>query len=155
MVSEGRVEISPEDAARLGIDQGDVVILKSRRGRIQTKVAKTERVRPGQAFMAFHWSDAPANLLTNPAVDPVAKIPEYKVTSIKAVLEVLERAARDNVFLAALAKNPAGVLKTYDLTPEHRDALAKGDISCIEKWVGPLDPRLQAWLRNRLAQEKW
>jgi hypothetical protein len=105
--------------------------------------------------MAFHWSDAPANMLTHSALDPVAKIPEYKVASIKAILDVLDRAARDNAFLAALADNPAGTLKDYDLTEEHRAALASGDISLIEHWVGALEPRLQSWLKHRLTQENW
>lgn len=105
--------------------------------------------------MPFHWSDAPANVLTNPVVDPLAKIPEYKVSSVNAVLAVLERAAKDNAFLSALVENPAGALKSYDLTPEHRAALAAGDISLIEKWIGPLDERLQIWLKDRLAKEEW
>jgi formate dehydrogenase (NADP+) alpha subunit len=153
LVPESRVEINPVDANRLGIEEGDVVSLSSRRGEVQTKVKKTHRVRPGYAFMAFHWGDAPANRLTNPALDPQAKIPEYKVSSVKAILTVLERAAEDNKFLAALAKNPAGVLESYDLTPEHRKALVNGDMASIEKWVGPLDGRLQAWLKVRLQQE--
>jgi formate dehydrogenase alpha subunit len=155
LVSESRVEISPQDADRFGIAQDDVVNLESRRGRIQTKVTRTHRVQPGQAFMAFHWRDAPANLLTNPAVDPVAKIPEFKVASIRAVLDVLERASRDNAFLRALIEHPAGVLDLYNLTPEHRAALSSGDIPSIERWVGPLEPRVREWLRQRLAQEKW
>lgn len=151
---ESLVEISPGDAAKLGIEEGDVISLSSRRGKVQTKARKTDRVRPGQAFMPFHWDDAPANVLTNPALDPLAKIPEYKVSSIKAILAVLERAAQDNEFLAALANNPAGTLSGYDLTPEHRAALAAGDISLIETWVGPLEERLRIWLQARLRQEK-
>jgi predicted molibdopterin-dependent oxidoreductase YjgC len=155
LAPEGCVEINPKDADGLGLESGDVVNLESRRGHIKTRVRKSERVNPGQAFMAFHWNDAPANVLTNPALDPVAKIPEYKVASIKAVLEVLDRAVRDNHFLAALASNPAGVLDDFDLTEEHRAALASGDISRIEQWVGPMDPRLRDWLKNRLMQEDW
>ena len=147
------VEISPVDAAQLGIVEGDSVSLTSRRGRIQTTAKTTNRVKPGQAFMPFHWREAPANLLTNPAVDPVAKIPEYKVCSIKAVLEVLERAANDNTFLSALANNPVGALKSYDLSPEHRAALAAGDLESIQEWVGAVDERLQRWIKARLAQE--
>ncbi len=153
LVPESRVEINPVDANRLGVVEGDVISLSSRRGEVQTRVKKTNRVRTGQAFMAFHWDDAPANRLTNPCFDPLAKIPEYKVSSVKAVLTVLERAAEDNKFLAALAENPAGMLKSYDLTPEHRKALVNGDIESIEKWLGPLEERLQVWLKTRLRQE--
>jgi len=153
LVPESRVEINPVDAHRLGVGEGDVISLSSRRGEVQTKAKKTHRVRPGQAFMAFHWGDAPVNRLTNPAFDPQAKIPEFKVSSVKAILTVLERAAEDNKFLAALAENPAGVLASYDLTPEHRKALVNGDIASLEKWVGPLEERLQVWLKVRLRQE--
>jgi len=103
--------------------------------------------------MAFHWREAPANRLTNPALDPQAKIPEFKVSSINAILTVLERAAEDNKFLTALVENPAGVLASYDLTPENRKALIEGDIASIEKWVGPLEERMQVWLKARLKQE--
>ena len=155
LAPESRVEISPTDAASLGMKDGDVIALSSRRGKVETKVKKSNRIRPGQAFMPFHWRDAPANVLTNPVVDPLAKIPEYKVSSVKAILAVLERAAEDNAFLSALAENPAGALKSYDLTPEHRAALVAGDISSIEKWIGPLEERLQVWLKDRLAKEEW
>ncbi len=151
---ESSVELSPTDAERLGIEEGDMVSVRSRRGQVHTKAKKTPRVRPGQAFMAFHWLDAPANLLTNPALDPVAKIPEYKVSSVRAILDVLERAAEDNAFIAALAENPAGALSSYDLTPEHREALLNADFNALEEWIGPLDDRLKIWLKHRLKQEK-
>jgi hypothetical protein len=105
--------------------------------------------------MAFHWGDAPANVLTNPVVDPVAKIPEFKVSSVRAILSVLEKAAQDNAFLAALAENPTKALESYNLTAAQRAALAAGDIVLIEKWLGPLEDRLKVWLKARLAQEKW
>ena len=150
---ESRVEINPLDADYLGIQDGDTISLRSRRGSVQTKARKTKRVNPGQAFMAFHWGEAPANRLTNPVFDPIAKIPEFKVSSVRAILTVLERAAEDNKFLAALAENPAGALESYDLTPEHREALVCQDIASLEKWVGPLDERLHVWLKARLEQE--
>jgi len=105
--------------------------------------------------MAFHWSEAPANMLTNAALDPNAKIPEYKVASVKAVLDVLNRAARDNMFLAALVNNPVGTLTNYHFTEKHHTALANGDIPIIEQWVGILERRLKDWLKTRLSQENW
>jgi formate dehydrogenase alpha subunit len=155
LAPESRVEISPVDAARLGIEEGDEVSLSSKRGKVWTKVRKSNRVSPGQAFMPFHWRDAPANVLTNPATDPLAKIPEYKVASVRAILAVIERASEDNHFLASLIENPVGALKSYTLTPEHRAALAAGDIESIEKWVGPLDVRVRVWVRSRLERESW
>ncbi len=153
LAADSRVEMNPDDTHRMGIEEGDMISLSSRRGEVQTRVKKTRRVPPGQAFMAFHWGDAPVNRLTITAFDPQAKIPEFKVSSVKAVLTVLERAAEDNKFLAALVENPAGVLSSFDLTPEHRKALASGDIEALEQWVGPLDKRLHAWLKVRLRQE--
>jgi formate dehydrogenase (NADP+) alpha subunit len=152
---EGCVELSTADIRRLGIHGGDVVTLHSPRGRLETKVRETASLRPGLAFMAFHWGDAPANLLTNPAADPLARIPEFKVSSVRAVLTVLERAAADSAFFAALAENPSEALQSFDLTPEERAALASGDITRLESLVGPLDERLKIWLRRRLEQEQW
>lgn len=80
---EGPVEINPRDAERLGVCEGDMVELISRRGRIKTKVKVTDRSPEGVAFMSFHFSESPVNMLTNPALDPTAKIPEYKVCAIR------------------------------------------------------------------------
>ena len=115
----------------------------------------TEELPPGVVFMPFHWREAAANILTNDALDPVAKIPEYKVSAVNAVLAVLDRAAQDNAFLARLAENPAEALKDYELTAEEKAALMSGDIRKIESWLGKLDERLRTWLMLRLSQEKW
>ena len=151
----GAVEIHPDDALKLGIVDGDMVALASERGKIEAPVHITDKTAPGLAFMAFHWKESPVNIVTNPAVDPAAKIPEFKVSAIKAVLAVLDRAAQDNAFLAKLAENPAEALKEYNLTPEEKAAIASGDIRKIESWVGKLDERLRKWLIARLQQEKW
>lgn len=151
----GLAEINPVDASRLGIWEDEMVSIMSERGKIEAGAHITEKSSPGLIFMSFHWNEAPANILTNPAVDPVAKIPEYKVCAIKPVLSVLDRAAQDNAFLAQLAENPAEALKNYELTDEERAALASGDIRKIESWTGKLDERLKTWLTARLAQEKW
>ena len=105
--------------------------------------------------MAFHWHESPVNALTNPALDPVAKIPEFKVSAVRAVLAVLDRAAQDNEFFARLASSPAEALREYNLTEKEKAALMSGDIRKIESWVGKLDERLKQWLIARLAQEKW
>ncbi len=55
----------------------------SRRGQIELGVRVTERIKPGIVFIPFHFAEAAANTLTNSAVDPVAKIPEYKVCAVK------------------------------------------------------------------------
>jgi len=109
LAPESRIEMNPVDTDRLGIEEGDLISLSSRRGEVQAKVRLT----------------------------------------------VLERSAEDNKFLAALAKNPAGALSSYGLTPAHRKALIHGDIASIENWVGPLEERLQIWLKARLRRENF
>ena len=80
---EGVVEINPEDASRLGIALGDRVRVSSRRGEVITKAKITEAVPPGVVFMTFHFSESAANIVTNPKLDPVSKIPEFKVAAVK------------------------------------------------------------------------
>jgi len=80
---ESLVEINPLDAEKLGIADGQVVKVTSRRGHVEAKACITSRSAPGSIFMNFHFSHAPVNLLTNPALDPTGKIPEYKVCAVK------------------------------------------------------------------------
>jgi len=152
---DGAVEMNPGDAAKLGLTQYDLVAIKSERGQLETKVNITEKSPPGVVFMPFHWREAAANRLTSNALDPVAKIPEYKVSAVNAVLAVLDRATKDNAFLAQLAENPAEALRDYNLTAEEKAALLSGDLRKIESRVGKLDERLKTWLMLRLSQEKW
>ncbi len=77
------VEIHPEDAAREGITEGATVEVSSRRGTIHANAVVTERSPRGTVFMAFHFHEGAANTLTNDAIDPIAKIPEYKVCAVK------------------------------------------------------------------------
>lgn len=76
---ESFVEVNPADAARLGIAHGETVRVYSRRGELRLKAVVTERVPVSTLFIPFHFAEAAANVLTNPVIDPVAKIPEYKV----------------------------------------------------------------------------
>ena len=77
------MEINPGDASALGIADGEVVKVISRRGEISAKAKVTEVSPAGVVSMNFHFAESPANMLTNPALDPVAKIPEYKVCAVK------------------------------------------------------------------------
>ncbi len=86
----GMIDIHPDDALKLGITEGDIVAVSSARGKIKTRAHITDKVAPGVTYMAFHWSEAPANILTNPALDPSAKIPEFKVSAVKAVLSAMD-----------------------------------------------------------------
>jgi len=80
---EAAVEINPEDASRLGINQGDKVKISSRRGEVIVKAKVTDSFAPGVVFMTFHFAESAANILTNPKLDPVSKIPELKVAAVK------------------------------------------------------------------------
>ncbi len=80
---EGYVEINPVDAERLGINNDDFARIVSRRGEVFTKAFVTDLVNPGTVFMSFHFMEANANVLTNPALDPICKIPEYKVCAVR------------------------------------------------------------------------
>jgi len=73
------VEIAPGDAADLGIADGDMVELSTRRGTLSAPASLTDRLPRGTLFMAFHFAEAAANLLTNSARDPQSGIPEFKV----------------------------------------------------------------------------
>jgi formate dehydrogenase alpha subunit len=75
----GYVEIHPDDAERLKISSGENVEVITRRGRVTTAARITSKIEKGWLFMPFHFREGPANMLTNDALDPTAKIPEYKV----------------------------------------------------------------------------
>ena len=83
LVSVGVVEIHPTDAEKLGAVEGDKLRISSRRGQIEIAAHLAERVAPGTVFLAFHYREAPANRLTIAALDPVARIPEFKVCAVK------------------------------------------------------------------------
>jgi predicted molibdopterin-dependent oxidoreductase YjgC len=80
---EELVEINPQDAKNLGIENGEFVDVTSRRGKVRVKARATEKSPAGVVFMTFHFSETPTNVLTNPALDPIAKIPELKVCAVK------------------------------------------------------------------------
>jgi len=79
----GYVDINPNDADAFKIKDGDTVILSSRRGEIEAPARLSSSVRPGTLFLPIHFGENPTNVLTNSeAVDPLAKIPEFKVSAV-------------------------------------------------------------------------
>ena len=82
-VDEPYVEINPKDAADKGVQQGQMVKVTSRRGEITLKAFITETVSQDVVFIPFHFAEAAANMLTNRALDPQAKIPELKVCAVR------------------------------------------------------------------------
>ena len=77
------VEMNPTDAKALGIAEGEMVQVISRRGEVTAEAKITPTSPPGVVCMSFHFAESPTNVLTNPAVDPIAKIPELKVCAVK------------------------------------------------------------------------
>ncbi|MCK9565144.1 MAG: formate dehydrogenase subunit alpha [Methanothrix sp.] len=80
---EEAIEISPADAKELGVEDGETVLVSSRRGVVRTKARVTDKSLRGVAFMSFHYPEVLTNLLTNAALDPQAKTPEYKACAIR------------------------------------------------------------------------
>jgi formate dehydrogenase major subunit/formate dehydrogenase alpha subunit len=82
-IPECFVEISPKDAAEYEIKDGTLVEIASRRGKITARVQVSAKAVTGTVFIPFHFAQAAANRLTNAVLDPVSKIPEYKVCAVK------------------------------------------------------------------------
>ncbi|MCS7040258.1 MAG: molybdopterin dinucleotide binding domain-containing protein, partial [Anaerolineae bacterium] len=76
------VEINPVDAAAIPVATGDLVRIASRRGEVVARVEVTDRSPIGTIFLPFHFVEAAANLLTLDALDPAAKIPDYKNAAV-------------------------------------------------------------------------
>ena len=78
------LDIAPEDGARLGVGDGEVVRAVSRRGAIEVPARYDETLRPGLAFMTLHFQDdVPTNILTIDAIDPKSGTAEFKASAIR------------------------------------------------------------------------
>jgi len=77
------VKINPGDARALGIDDNDMVKVISRRGEVTARTEVSETSPAGVIFMAFHLAKSPVNMLTSPALDPVARVPELKLCAVR------------------------------------------------------------------------
>jgi formate dehydrogenase major subunit len=75
--------LHPQELATLGVAPGGLVTLQSRRGEVSLYARADEGTPPGAVFVAFCWFEAAINRLTNPALDPVAKIPEFKYCAVR------------------------------------------------------------------------
>ena len=80
---EELVEINPGDAQKLGIADGEKVKVVSRRGEVVAMAKVTKISPPGVISMTFHFAESPTNVITNPALDPIAKTPELKVAAVR------------------------------------------------------------------------
>jgi predicted molibdopterin-dependent oxidoreductase YjgC len=77
------VEISAEDADEHGVGDGDALKVSSKRGEIRAKAKLSDMAVKGTVFIPFHYAEAAANRLTHAALDPTAKIPEFKVCAVR------------------------------------------------------------------------
>jgi formate dehydrogenase major subunit len=77
------VDMNPRDALDLGVGEGDQVRVTSRRGSILIGVRISDRQARGQIFIPMHYREAAANLLTNPQLDPYAKLASFKVSAVR------------------------------------------------------------------------
>ena len=77
------MELNQEDAEKLSIADGEMVRVVSRRGAVVVTARVNGGCPPGVVSMTFHFAEAPTNVLTSPALDPVALIPETKVCAVR------------------------------------------------------------------------
>ena len=82
-VPTGWIEINTDDAKELGIKDNEMIKAITRRGEVKVPAKVTKDIMKGVMFMPFHFAECAANILTHNALDPIAKIPEYKVCSVK------------------------------------------------------------------------
>ena len=82
-VPTGWIEINPDDAKALGIQNKEMVRATTRRGTVDVPAKVTPDIMKGVMFMPFHFAECAANILTNNALDPIAKIPEFKACAVK------------------------------------------------------------------------
>ncbi|HJQ46245.1 MAG TPA: molybdopterin oxidoreductase family protein [Amycolatopsis sp.] len=84
IVPEAYIEVHPDTATRHGLAHGELARVRSRRGEMTARVHCVSSLRPDVVFLPFHFAgDGRANLLTNPALDPTSRMPEFKVCAVK------------------------------------------------------------------------
>jgi len=83
--AEPKLQIHPRLAERLQISEGSQVLVESKRGRVVFRATLSVDIRPDTLFAPFHWGGRlAANVLTNPALDPISRMPEFKVCAVRA-----------------------------------------------------------------------
>ena len=83
MENSSFIELNTADAARLGVADGDRVRVSSRRGALESTARVSDKTSPGETWMPLHFQDGNCNWLTNAALDPVARVPEFKVCAVR------------------------------------------------------------------------
>jgi formate dehydrogenase major subunit len=90
---EAVASLAPSELRRLGITAGDPVRVTTRRGHIELKARSDSNIAPGMVFVPFCYAEAAANILTNPQLDPIGKIPEFKFCAAKVEPAAIREAA--------------------------------------------------------------
>jgi formate dehydrogenase major subunit len=83
LLGEETADISAADAEAKGVENGEKILVKSRRGKVVVKARVTREVPEGLVWMAFHFREACANWLTNPVYDPITQTAEYKACAVR------------------------------------------------------------------------
>ncbi|AXE85704.1 molybdopterin oxidoreductase family protein [Streptomyces sp. Go-475] len=118
------VEIHPRLAARLGVAEGDPVAVVSRRGRAVAPARITNAIRPDTVFMPFHWpGEGRANTLTNPALDPTSRMPEFKACAVRLEAVAREAVAEESIAEETVAEETA-VRETVERETVEREAVS-------------------------------
>lgn len=115
------IELNSEDALALGIADGQRVRVTSRRGTILSWARVSEKTRPGQVWMPFHFQDGSANCLTNNALDSIAAVPEFKVCAVR-----VEPATTDEENIGIPVGGQATALTPSALLPTACASCARG-----------------------------
>jgi len=166
------VEIHPEDAAALGVADGDAVEVASRRGRAVLPAVVTDRVQPGSCFAPFHWNDLfgeylSVNAVTSDAVDPVSFQPEFKVCAVSLTRTATPPAAPAATVPATAQAAPlADAFGVADLAPpvltEHERRYLAGFLAGVAAAPpgsgvpvlpdgAPFEPAHALWVNGLLA----
>jgi predicted molibdopterin-dependent oxidoreductase YjgC len=126
ILGEGFVEINPGDAKELNLRDGETVKIVSRRGSVVTRVKLSRASPPGVVTMNFHFAECPVNEITNPAVDPVAKIQELKVAAVRIerVFNCIHSSEGDWMQLT----HPGKITITHALYSKYLSQKAKGRV---------------------------
>ncbi|OUC79111.1 bifunctional nitrate reductase/sulfite reductase flavoprotein subunit alpha [Gordonia lacunae] len=164
------VEIHPDDAARLSITGADKVEVASRRGRAVLPARISDRVRPGNCFVPFHWNDVfgehlAINAVTSDAVDPLSQQPELKVCAVTLIRVPGARGDADGTpVVAAGSTRLTEALGVSDVTPPPMTATERLYLAGLAAGVGaspagspvlpadaPLGDELRTWVSGVLA----
>jgi formate dehydrogenase major subunit len=87
MRGEDVLQIHPDDAETRGVADGDEVVVSNARGEVRVEAEVTPAIRRGTVFLTFHYADPLTNRLTGDALDPTAKIPEYKHSAVRVTVD--------------------------------------------------------------------